>query len=333
MLASGALLGCPQSEFHCSSADDCAASDGEGTCEPNGYCSFEDSGCDSGRRYGEFSGRGVAGQCVPIGTASTGTTDTGDAQATTQSPSAAETQAVTTLPADSGSTVGLDTLGEGTTRGGETTSGASGDTQGGSSSGAEPQTMTFGERPMADVQGVTADTYLSAFEESFNHGGHGDLHVHGDGTPQQVSLLRFDLSALADVTIVGAQLEMYNYDQTDPGSIDVHVVLEAWTEGGVNMRPAVSNWVERQPGLLWAGPGAQAGSHDPEVITTFALTQANVAVSLAIPVGVVQTWVDQPMGNHGLLLHSDEIINAVYVASSDAQVAQERPLLVVDYLP
>ncbi|MBL4689474.1 MAG: hypothetical protein JKY37_33095 [Nannocystaceae bacterium] len=186
VLASGALLGCPQSEFHCSSADDCGASDGEGTCELNGFCSFEDSGCDSGRRYGEFSGDNVAGQCVPIVTASTETTDSDDSQATTVGPSAADTQAVTTLPADSGSTGGLDTLGDDTSRSAETTfgggetTGSSGDSQGGSSTTAGPQTMTFGERPMADVQGVTADTYLSAFETSFNHGGHGDLHVHGD---------------------------------------------------------------------------------------------------------------------------------------------------------
>src|SRR5262249_5965098 len=34
-----------------------------GTCEANGFCSFPDSSCSSGRRYGELGGTS-AGQCV-----------------------------------------------------------------------------------------------------------------------------------------------------------------------------------------------------------------------------------------------------------------------------
>jgi Concanavalin A-like lectin/glucanases superfamily len=45
--------------FHCATSDQCAG----GTCEPEGLCSFFDSGCMSGRRFGDQSGP-LAGVCV-----------------------------------------------------------------------------------------------------------------------------------------------------------------------------------------------------------------------------------------------------------------------------
>ena len=35
-----------------------------GTCEPTGFCSYPDDACDSGRRYSELAGDGLAGACV-----------------------------------------------------------------------------------------------------------------------------------------------------------------------------------------------------------------------------------------------------------------------------
>ena len=46
--------------FKCSSSSQCGA----GHCEATGFCSFDDSGCASGRRYGELVGDGLAGLCV-----------------------------------------------------------------------------------------------------------------------------------------------------------------------------------------------------------------------------------------------------------------------------
>lgn len=48
-------------EFHCTSSAECSATGA--VCETTGYCSFVDTGCAGGRRYGDLSGP-VAGQCV-----------------------------------------------------------------------------------------------------------------------------------------------------------------------------------------------------------------------------------------------------------------------------
>ena len=67
--------GCLRSTtFHCSSNADCNA----GTCEANDYCSFMDSTCTSGRRFGDLAGN-FSNTCVgdlPFGDGGVdGTTD------------------------------------------------------------------------------------------------------------------------------------------------------------------------------------------------------------------------------------------------------------------
>jgi hypothetical protein len=59
------LLGCgAAATFTCDDALDCGEAS-DGVCEPEGWCSFPDAGCDSGRRFGRWSGGGRADRCVP----------------------------------------------------------------------------------------------------------------------------------------------------------------------------------------------------------------------------------------------------------------------------
>lgn len=51
--------------FTCVEAAECEASRAGGSCEANGYCSFPDPECPSGRRYGAHAPGGIAGSCVP----------------------------------------------------------------------------------------------------------------------------------------------------------------------------------------------------------------------------------------------------------------------------
>ncbi|MFN0249804.1 MAG: C-type lectin domain-containing protein [Kofleriaceae bacterium] len=71
MLVVAALGGCLRStEFPCSDSTQC----GGGVCQPVGYCSFDDSGCPSGQRFGESAGT-YAGQCVVGGVNDAGVVD------------------------------------------------------------------------------------------------------------------------------------------------------------------------------------------------------------------------------------------------------------------
>lgn len=60
--------GCPQAGdvFVCATDRQCAE-DGVGACEGDGYCSFPDGACESGRQYGDLAPEALSGTCVPPG--------------------------------------------------------------------------------------------------------------------------------------------------------------------------------------------------------------------------------------------------------------------------
>ena len=51
--------------FLCFSDEECKHAGQSGTCQQSGYCSFDDPGCSSGQRYGDYAGDNLAGRCVP----------------------------------------------------------------------------------------------------------------------------------------------------------------------------------------------------------------------------------------------------------------------------
>ena len=61
-LALASSAGCLRdTEFKCTTNADCTGTGG--TCESTGYCSFTDTGCADGRRYGAYSGA-YSNQCI-----------------------------------------------------------------------------------------------------------------------------------------------------------------------------------------------------------------------------------------------------------------------------
>ncbi|MGH1346198.1 MAG: hypothetical protein ACRBN8_31825 [Nannocystales bacterium] len=78
--------GCGKDYFVCTQDAECSQSAG-GRCEPSGACSFPDSQCPTGRRYGEQGNPQIAGNCVPesdIGSTGVVETDGGTASSTMQ---------------------------------------------------------------------------------------------------------------------------------------------------------------------------------------------------------------------------------------------------------
>lgn len=76
LLIALASAGCLRAtEFKCTDSAQCSATGA--VCEPDGYCSFTDSDCASGRRYGEFAGS-LSNQCVGGMTGDGGTDGMGD---------------------------------------------------------------------------------------------------------------------------------------------------------------------------------------------------------------------------------------------------------------
>lgn len=85
MVGLGVTLSCGARDFNCQDSDDCGS---DGMCQSSGYCSFPDTECPSGQRYGELAGAGLAGECV---NPTEGTESTGSASGTSTTSTATST--------------------------------------------------------------------------------------------------------------------------------------------------------------------------------------------------------------------------------------------------
>ena len=92
----------PDPAFHCQAHESCAP---DGRCEDNGFCSFPDTRCPSGRRFAAHAGD-VSGECVPAAAGSTdATTGGGTTEAASSGGATGSTSAPsTTLPVATTST-------------------------------------------------------------------------------------------------------------------------------------------------------------------------------------------------------------------------------------
>jgi len=97
-----ALPGC-HSTFLCETNQQCNSDDGQ--CEASGYCSFDDDGCGSGRRYGSFAPEAIAGTCVPVEPPA-GTTGSTGGVPSTQGQTSGQDTGSATVSVDGGSSTG-----------------------------------------------------------------------------------------------------------------------------------------------------------------------------------------------------------------------------------
>lgn len=114
-----AFTGCRTDPFACDADGQCLDGDDMGACEPNGYCSFDDDACPSGRRYGHLAGGGLAERCV----VDDDPTSTSSASTTTSTSISTSTSTTSTSVADS-STTGVESSTTSTTAMTSTTSAA-----------------------------------------------------------------------------------------------------------------------------------------------------------------------------------------------------------------
>jgi hypothetical protein len=60
----GLAFACRQ-DYHCDDDEQCVTDDKPGTCEPERWCSYADSICESGKRWGPQAGA-HANECIAV---------------------------------------------------------------------------------------------------------------------------------------------------------------------------------------------------------------------------------------------------------------------------
>jgi hypothetical protein len=170
-----------------------------------------------------------------------------------------------------------------------------------------------------------ADTYLYQGNPTINFGD-GPISVGTDGNAARL-LIRFDISALSqsNVTVSKVYLTFTNQDVVGSNFVTAYALTRAFTESG-------ATWDTYNGINSWTGPGAQ-GDYNTTPASDRVQLQGAVTM-LTIDAGTVQSWINNPAGNYGLLLKADNETtgaNYTYVYSNESVIAGTYPKLTVYY--
>jgi len=188
-----------------------------------------------------------------------------------------------------------------------------------------PETTTFGETPTANVTNVTADAHMSSEGGSTTNNYGASTSLDCEGTEKR-ALLQFDLSSLPPGTpVTGVQLHL-QFTGGAGSTVTIRPVLEAWTEGTQSGTTGVVNHVQRTIGTSWTTAGAGSpGSSGASIMSFSASSGAN---TVALPAATVQSWVDTPSTNFGVLIACS---GDSTISSSENATTSSRPQLDVTH--
>jgi hypothetical protein len=189
-----------------------------------------------------------------------------------------------------------------------------------------------GVSPGPDYSG-TRDASISEKNPGTNYGHAKSIVAEGeDGRSKhlaQWALLRWDLSSIPPGSRVRSASISLFVTEPSRGAFSIHEPARAWTESEVTWKHASAGAVWRLPGSLggverWAPPlGALAPLVKGEY--TAVLNDAGVAL--------VQSWVNAPANNFGLILASPEPAAGLHFNAREAPTPETRPKLTVVVAP
>ena len=185
------------------------------------------------------------------------------------------------------------------------------------------------------------DTFLNKYSTSRDsiYGTQVSLDLVGS-TNQRRSLLKFNLAALAGVTISSATLSFWIYEAKGWGTsaLKCHRILAAnsgWTEAGATWNHAVHDTVH------WAGDADSDGGDDAGCTVSGTDYAAAAMATGSVGTDAVGTQFDLTLdttefasmvaANYGLVLFDTGNPDSYSFDSSDGSTAGERPKLVVEY--
>lgn len=190
------------------------------------------------------------------------------------------------------------------------------------------QPLVLNLKPPRDSAGVQ-DTILDRWDptNTKNYGAFAHLWVRSTG--EQVSLIRFDLSALpAQAQVTRAWLRLYVFDNHDtPLQSRLYRLLRGWSE-------SQANWNQAANGQPWAAPGASGAADRAATASAEAvLTPEGTFTSWDVTADV-QGFADGSFPNYGWLITGQAAANLLYkLASSEwLDPPSALPEMVIEYL-
>lgn len=172
------------------------------------------------------------------------------------------------------------------------------------------------------------DTYLNAGSKSTNYGSSTSLWAHG--SPDRAPVLQWDL-APAQIppgsSVLSAWLTLH-VDNTSPDRYPIYEMKRSWVESRATWNRYDSGKVWQTAGAL--GIGTDRGSSILGFVSALGTGRHTYPLN-ADGVALVQSWVDGPASNHGVLIQNYVNSNTLALASSEVGQSSRRPRLTVVY--
>ena len=189
-------------------------------------------------------------------------------------------------------------------------------------------------QPELGDKSLLQDTYLFNFSPDTNYGANGGFQVGLAYGGNSRALMRWDLSDLPiGAQVQEARLELYAFLRSHVDrriDISIFKMLRSWVESS-------ATWNLSDGSVPWGAAGCTAPGADHGVA---AVTTTSIMPTDPVPgwhtwyiTSLVQDWVDDPGGNHGMLLASVGTNARCDFFTSEAGSVVFRPRLVIQYSP
>jgi hypothetical protein len=164
--------------------------------------------------------------------------------------------------------------------------------------GPNTATVVFqnGVSPAADYAGCI-DTYVRSTSVDTNYNGSGFLLAGRSGGNAYRTFIKFDVSYIipTNVTVVGAYLDFSDDSESGSNTIRAYALDKDFVEDQ-------ATWNSYSTGNLWTAPGGDFSATEASQPIVISATEP---FRITLSASVVQSWINSPAANHGLLFKAD----------------------------
>ena len=172
----------------------------------------------------------------------------------------------------------------------------------------------------------TRDSKLMSTKPTTNYGSRNRLTVDGD--PDVSALLYWDITSIPVGSHIRSIDVTFNVSGKSSNDYEIYRMERAWVE-------SETNWNEFASGQSWQVPGADGSVDRGSTVLGFIAAPVNGIYTIplnASGIAMVQSWVDNPSSNHGIIiLDYNNASDGMDLSSSEIKTAANRPKLTVTY--
>jgi hypothetical protein len=174
----------------------------------------------------------------------------------------------------------------------------------------------------------TADTKVSEKAPTTTYGGattlSADVDRAGGSGTNEYALLRWDLSSLPAGSKVSSASITLDVTNGSKDTYQIYALQRAWTE-------RAATWQLYDSGSPWQVAGAR-GSLDREAKSAGSVATPKVGKqSFVLSSALVQSWLDSPPTNNGIIIADSTNVNGFDFSSRESATVANRPRLNVTY--